>query len=31
MARRDLDAAGLEDVDVRLVLRPEQTVELTAS
>ena len=28
--RRDLDAAGLEDVDVRLVLRPEQTVELTA-
>ena len=26
--RRDLDAAGLEDVDVRLVLRPEATVEL---
>jgi uncharacterized hydrophobic protein (TIGR00271 family) len=28
--RRDLDAAGLEDVDVRLVLRPEETVELTS-
>lgn len=28
--RRDLDAAGLQDVDVRLVLRPEETVELTA-
>jgi uncharacterized hydrophobic protein (TIGR00271 family) len=28
--RRDLDAAGLEGVDVRLVLRPEETVELTA-
>ena len=26
--RRDLDAAGLRDVDVRLVLRPEETVEL---
>jgi hypothetical protein len=28
--RRDLDAAGLEGVDVRLVLRPEETIELTA-
>lgn len=28
--RRDLDAAGLQDVDVRLVLRPEQTLELTS-
>jgi len=26
--RRDLDAAGLDNVDVRLVLRPEETVEL---
>ena len=27
--RRDLDAAGLDNVDVRLVLRPEETVELS--
>ena len=28
--RRDLDAAGLGDVDVRLLLRPQETVELTS-
>jgi len=27
--RRDLDAAGLDNVDVRLVLRPEETVQLS--